>query len=209
MVYLLDSRGSGTKYDRGDWRESRLSAREARKFYFTYFFQAWSALLACLILQFNYPFPFFTVSFFHHQQEWRFDTRAESIGSGNHATKLNSFQVKNLGGGLSHPPPIPLPVPPPLLDSELGSLLCHGYIHYTLRPLPKYAAIWLQNRVPFPPFAICHPEVNEVILKWTCLDKGLYYFRISCPYIIPRGQPTSQFYENKAEMAAHAQPQTT
>ena len=31
--------------------------------------------------------------------------------------------------------------------------------------------IRLQNRASFPPFAICHPEVNDVILKWTCVDK--------------------------------------
>ena len=35
----------------------------------------------------------------------------------------------------------------------------------------------------------------------------VYYFRISCPYIIARGQSTLtlQFYRNIAEMSAHAQ----
>ena len=58
-----------------------------------------------------------------------------------------------------------------LLDSELGSLLYHGNPHCTFCPLPLYTVIWLQNRAPFPPFAICHPEVNDVILKWMCMDK--------------------------------------
>ena len=54
-------------------------------------------------LQFNYHFyssltpPF---SLFHHQQEWRFDTRAESTKvfcSGNYVTKLN-FSRSSIGG---------------------------------------------------------------------------------------------------------------
>ena len=47
----------------------------------------------------------------------------------------------------------------------IGSFLRHGYTHCTLRPLPSYTVIQLQNRAPFPPFAICHPEVNDIILK--------------------------------------------
>ena len=49
-----------------------------------------------------------------------------------------------------------------LLGSELGSLLRHGNPYCTLCPLPSFTAIRL-NRAPFPPFAICHPEVNDVI----------------------------------------------
>ena len=49
-----------------------------------------------------------------------------------------------------------------LLDSVLGWLLRHGYTHCTLCPLPSYTVIQLQNRALFPPFAICHSEVNEV-----------------------------------------------
>ena len=59
-----------------------------------------------------------------------------------------------------------------LLDSELESLLRHGSPHCTVHPLPSYTVIQLQNRVPFPPFSICHLEVNDVILKWTCVDKA-------------------------------------
>ena len=58
-----------------------------------------------------------------------------------------------------------------LLNSELGLLLCHGNPHCTFCPLPSYTVIQLQNRAAFPPFAICHPEVNDIILKWTCVDK--------------------------------------
>ena len=64
-------------------------------------------------VQFNYHFytsltpPF---SLFHHQQEWRFDTRAEStkvFGSGNYVTKLN-FSRSRIGGPLAPPFPPPL-----------------------------------------------------------------------------------------------------
>ena len=49
-----------------------------------------------------------------------------------------------------------------LLSSELGSLLHHGNTYCTLR----FAIVHSNpavNRAPFPPFAICHPEVNDVI----------------------------------------------
>ena len=55
-----------------------------------------------------------------------------------------------------------------LLDSELGWFL---YTHCTLRPLAQYTAIRLQNRALFPRFAICHPEVNDVISKGSYVDK--------------------------------------
>ena len=69
---------------------------------------------------------------------------------------------------------IPAPSPPLyktlmvyLLGSELGLLLCHGNPSCTLRPLPLFTAIW-----PFPPFAICHQEVNDVISKISHIDKA-------------------------------------
>ena len=58
------------------------------------------------------------------------------------------------------------------LGSELGLLLRHENPYSTLRPLPSFTAIRLYNRAPFPPFAICHPEVNNVISKLSYVDEG-------------------------------------
>ena len=58
-----------------------------------------------------------------------------------------------------------------LLGSELGSLLRHANPYCALRPLPSFTANRLQNRALFPPFTICHPEVNDVISKLSFVDK--------------------------------------